>query len=174
MSQEDRNFLSKMEGSAYQAQDGHYAMPLPFRHGTPHLPNNRSLALNRLSKLRTRLNHDERYRKDYTAFMTDHIKKGYAERVPEDELTEENGKVWYISHHGIYHPRKPDKTRVVFNCSSKYKGESINRDLLQGSNLTNQLIGVLCRFRQDPVAFPCDVESTLHQFRVATEYRNFL
>ena len=60
MSQEDRDFLSKMEESAYQAEDGHYVMSLPFRHGTPHLPNNRSLAPNRLSKLRTRLNHDER------------------------------------------------------------------------------------------------------------------
>ena len=174
MSQEDRKFLSKMEESAYQAEDGHYVMPLPFRHGTPHLPNNRSLALNRLSKLRTRLNHDERYRKDYTAFMTVLIKKGYAERVPEDELTEESGKVWYIPHHGICHPRKPDKIRVVFDCSSKYKGESINRHLLQGPDLTNQLIGVLYRFRQDPVAFTCDVESMFHQFRVATEYRNFL
>ena len=64
--------------------------------------------------------------------------------------------------------------RVVFDCSSKYKGKSINRHLRQGPDLTNQLIGVLCRSRQDPVAFTCDVESMFHQFRVATEYRNYL
>ena len=51
---------------------------------------------------------------------------------------------------------------------------SLSSLLAQGSDLTNQLIGVLCRFRQDPVAFTCDVESMFHQFRVATEYRNFL
>ena len=35
------------------------------------------------------------------------IKKGYAEKV---ERVEEN--VWYIPHHGVYHPKKPNKIRV--------------------------------------------------------------
>ena len=64
--------------------------------------------------------------------------------------------------------------RVVFDCSAKYRGESLNALLLQGPDLTNQLIGVLCRFRQNPTAFMCDVESMLHQFKVIPAHQDFL
>jgi hypothetical protein len=81
MSLDDQKFLSKMEQGAYQGPDGHYVMPLPFREGTPSMPNNKSLAIYRLNKLRTRLERDEMYRKDYTTFMDDLIVKNYAEKV---------------------------------------------------------------------------------------------
>ena len=70
MSQDDKRFLSTIEQIAFQVEDGHYVMPLPFRYATPHLPNNGFVALNRLSKLQTRLDHDEKYQRDYNAFMT--------------------------------------------------------------------------------------------------------
>ena len=56
------------------------------------------------------------------------------------------GKTWYIPHHGVFSPNKPGKIRVVFDCSLEVGGESINRNLLAGPDLTNQLIGVLIRF----------------------------
>jgi hypothetical protein len=40
--------------------------------------------------------------------MDDMMKKGYAEKVPQTD-----GKPWYIPHHGVYHPHKPNKIRVV-------------------------------------------------------------
>ncbi|MCP6122469.1 hypothetical protein NL373_28215, partial [Klebsiella pneumoniae] len=63
---------------------------------------------------------------DYTTFMEEIIQNGYAERIPADELTRADGQVWYIPHHGIYHPKKPGKLRVVFDCSGKYQGVSVN------------------------------------------------
>ena len=162
MSQDDRKFLLKMEQGAYQGADGHYVMPLPFREVTPTMPNNKSLALHRSNKLRTRLENDEKYQKDYTAFMSDLIENNYAEKVPETEIGNEDSSAWYILHHGVNHPKIPEKIRVVFDCSVTYKGESINRHLLQGPDLTNQQVGVLCRFRKDPVAFMCDVESMFY------------
>ena len=138
------------------------------------LPNNKPLALHRLRKLQTRLENNKRYREDYTTFMNELIEKNYAERVPENEHTNEDGDVWYIPHHGVYHPRKPEKIRVVFDCSATYQGESINNHLLQGPDLTNQLVGVLCRFRTEPTAFMCDVEAMFHQFKVFEAHRNSL
>ena len=38
----------------------------------------------------------------------------------------------------------------------------------------NNLTGVLCRFRNEPVAFTCDVEGMFHQVFVSAEYRNLL
>ena len=53
LSQDDLQFLKKMEEGIRQTADGHYEMPLPFRGNTPKLPNNKSLALRRLNKLKT-------------------------------------------------------------------------------------------------------------------------
>ena len=45
LSQDDLQFLRKMEESMRQTIDGHYEMPLPFRGNTPKLRNNKTLAL---------------------------------------------------------------------------------------------------------------------------------
>jgi hypothetical protein len=174
MSQDDKKFLLKMEQGVRQREDGHYEMPLPFRKESPVMPNNKSIALHRLTKFRTRMETNKRYLDDYITFMNELNERNYAERIPENELANEDGNVWYIPHHGVYHPRKPEKIRVVFDCSVNYKGESLNDHLLQGPDLTNQLVGVLFRFRKDSTAFMCDVEAMFHQFKVVEVHRNFL
>ena len=88
---------------------------------------------------------------EYTSFLKDMINQGYAEMVPADQLEQQEGKIWYIPHHSVFHPRK-GKMRVVFDCGAVYKGTSLNNQLLPGPNLTNSLTGVLIRFRQEPVA----------------------
>ena len=174
LSYEDRKFMTKVSRGIHQRDDGHYEMPLPLKEDLVTLPNNKEVALNRLGKLKRRLIQDSRYRKDYLAFMKDIIERGYAEKVPAEEASLKDGHVWYIPHHGVYHPKKPEKIRVVFDCSVEFAGESLNRHLLQGPDLTNNLVGVLCRFRQDPVAFMCDIEGMFHQVNVNPEHRNLL
>lgn len=90
--------------------------------------------------------HDDKYCGMYKSSMDEVIAKGYAEKVPESQMVTEDGKVWYIPHHGVFHPKKPEKLRVVYDCSAKFKGESLNDHLLSGPDLTNNLVGVLCRF----------------------------
>ena len=50
------------------------------------------------------------------SFFTDVISNGYAEKVPQHQLDGVEGKVWYIPHHGVYHPRK-NTLRVVLTGS---------------------------------------------------------
>ena len=76
------------------------------------------------------------------------------------------GKTWFIPHHGVYHPRKPGKIRVVFDCSAKNKGKSLNDLLLKGPDLTNSLLGVLTRFRQEHVAVMVEIGAMYHQVKV--------
>jgi hypothetical protein len=50
MSVEDRKALSIMENSA-KLVDGHYQIALPWRNGTPSLPNNKEMVEKRLISL---------------------------------------------------------------------------------------------------------------------------
>eukprot|EP00794_Sanderia_malayensis_P008362 gene8362-biopygen6189 len=45
-------------------------------------------------------------------------------------------------------------------------GKSLNEHVMQGPDLTNSLVGVLLRFRQENVALIADVEAMFHQVRV--------
>ena len=172
-SQEDKKFIREVK-QGIRHQDGYYVIPLPFREPQLTMPNNRDQALKRANWQRKKMLHDENYRNDYVNFVNEMIARGYARKVPEDRLEANPGKVWYIPHHGIYHPRKPHKIRVVFDCSAKHKGTSLNDQLLQGPDLTNSLVGVLTRFRQDRVAFMADIEAMFHQVRVPDEQCDFL
>ena len=99
-------------------------MPLPFKGPDPAFLSNMTMALQRLKQLKYRLRKDTKYRKDYSTFMSNEIQAGFAEQVPPSELGRKDGTAWYIPHHGVYHPKKPDKIQIVFDCSAEFKGES--------------------------------------------------
>ena len=102
------------------------------------------------------------------------IISSYAERVPVEETSTTSKQVWYIPHHGEYHKKKPGKIRLLFDSSALCDGQSLNQQLLQGPDLTNNLTGVLCRFRQERIAFMCDIQGMFHQVKVNEEHRNLL
>lgn len=104
--------------------------------------------------------------------MNETISRGDAVKVSDEDV--DSSPAWYIPHHGVYHPQKPWKIRVVFDGSAKYEGVSLNDNLLSGPELTNNLIGVLCRFRKGPVAVMCDIERMFHQFHVRKEDQDYL
>ena len=96
------------------------------------------------------------------------IANGFAERVTDTARKGE--QVWYLSHHGVYHPNKPGKPRVVFDCSSKYKGICLNDCLLPGPNITNTFPGVLFRFRRGLYAIQGDICSMFHRVGVSEHF----
>lgn len=105
--------------------------------------------------------------------MTDTISKGYAEVVPEGQLTRMDRKVWYLPHHGVYHPKK-GKLRVVFDCGASFCGKALNAELLKGPDLTNSLIDVLNRFRQETIGLMADITAMFHQVKVSDSDADFL
>ena len=168
-SREDVKFLEKMESGTMV--NGHYVLPLPFRDENVCLPDNREQAQNRLRSLKRRLIMDESKMSEYKEFMDKVTRMGYAEEVPDEELHRTDGKVWYIPHHGVNHP-KTGKFRVVFDCSAKFQGISLNDTLLQGPNLTSNLMSILLCFRQEPVALSADIEAMFYQVQVPKEDRD--
>ena len=125
----------------------------------------------RAQYLKRRFERDSKYFQHYKSPMNEIISKWYGKQSDE---TSQNGRVWYLPHHGVYHPLKPEKIRIVFDCSSEYRGRSINKELLGGPNLTNQIVGTLIKFRQDKVAFVTDIEKMFSQVYVSNEHGDLL
>ncbi len=173
LSQEDKCFLQKMDDGIKHI-GGHYQMPLPFRDDNIMMPSNKKQAVLRAEWLKKKLVKNEDFHEDYTTFMHDIFYKNYARKIPSTFPPPKQGQVWYLPHHGIYHAKKPRKIRVVFDCSAKFEGTSLNDKLLQGPDMTNSLIGVLTRFREEQAAFMGDIEGMFHQVRVDEEHRDFL
>ena len=166
ISYEDKRFLRIMNEQTIKVGN-HYQTPLPLQNPAMMLPNNRRMVEKRAQYLKRRFERDPKYFQHYKSFMNEIISKGYAKQSDD---ASQNGRVWYLPHHGVYHPLKPEKIRVVFDCSSEYRGRSINKELLAGPDLTNQIVGTLIKFRQDKVAFVADIEKMFFQIYVSNEH----
>ena len=162
ISHNDQQFLKLINQEKIKV-DGHHVALLPLTSKDFNLPNNIALALKRLNCLHRRFLKDDHFYEMYKIFIADMILKVYARKADNNS---EAGKTWYISPHRVVHPAKPGKVHVVFDCSAEYRGISLNKLLILGPDLTNQLVGVLTRFREEQVALIADVEAIFHQVRV--------
>ena len=54
-----------------------------------------------------------------------------------------------------------------------YGGASLHCNLLSGPDFTNQLIGILMRFRSEEVAFMGDIETMFYQVKVPDSQGRF-
>lgn len=172
MSSEDRQFMDSVSQSV-KLNEGHYSISLPLKKKDVTFSNNRAVAVQRMKSLKRKLSRNQEFHQDYTKLMRETFEKGYTEEVPMGEIWKDGNRIWYIPHHGVYHPTKR-KLRVVFDCAAVYQGTFLNSQLLQGPDLTSSLIGVLTRFRKEPVAFMSDIEGMFCQVRVPAEDADML
>ena len=171
MSQDEHHF--RLNAEKMQFKEGHYEIPSPFKNHVSSIPNNKSHALVGVEWLKRKLERDSKLCDDYHVFMKELLDKGYARKVPPDQLNLMEGSAWYTHHHGVYYPYKPGKIRVVFDCSAKFRGISLISMLHKGPDLTNSLIVVLIRLHGDRVAVMADIESMFHQVRVLEHESSF-
>ncbi|XP_053576923.1 uncharacterized protein LOC128666383 [Bombina bombina] len=168
---EDKEFLKLMDKEFYKDDSNSWVAPLPFRNPRQRLPNNRVQALSRLFSLQRTLKKDPKIKEHFVSFMQKMFENKHAEPAPP---LKEGEECWYLPSFGIYHPRKPGQIRVVFDSSAQYEGMSLNSVLLTGPNLTNSLLGVLIRFRKEPVAFMADIQQMFYCFIVREDNMNYL
>ncbi|XP_044170564.1 uncharacterized protein LOC122954581 [Acropora millepora] len=125
MSVEDQEALKRMENSV-QIVDGHYEIGMLWKSVTPWLPNNKQMAEARLQALKRKLQRDETFHRKYREFMEELIERGYARKLTEEEGARRSRRTWYLPHHGVFHPQKKDKIRVVFDAGAMQDGVSLN------------------------------------------------
>ena len=124
------------------------------------------MAEKRLNLLERRLEKNKVLQEKYKDAVEDYIAQGHARKISLHQVPR---SVWYLPHHSVIHPQKPEKTRVVFDCAAKFRNTSLKEQLLQGPDLTNNLAGVLLRFRQEQIGLTADIEKMFHQVRVSPQ-----
>ena len=71
-------------------------------------------------------------------------------------------------------PSKTGKIHVVFDLNAEFHGTLVNKALLPGPDLTNQIVEVLLQFRKEQIAVTGDIEAMYHQVNVPENQRCFL
>lgn len=170
LSIEDRKFLKLMHSEFHIGQDGLWTAPLPFKEDKPDLPNNRPQAWKRALILDASLHKDPVKKEHFITFMGKILDSGAAEVAPKAIKDE----CWYLPLFGVYHPKKPDQIRGVFDSSAVFEGISLNSVLMSGPDLNNSLLGLLLRFRKDAYAITADIEQMFYRFYVHEDYRDYL
>ena len=128
------------------------------------LTNNYFSSIVQLKSLEKRLAKDEDLREKYTSTIREDLNKGYVIEVPEAHKIENRpDKEWYLPHHPVLNPNKPGKVRRVLNGAAKFDGASLNKSLLTGPDLIQNLNYVLLRCQQQPYAVSADIEGMLLQ-----------
>ena len=119
MSVEDVKFMKILEDEAKMVNK-HYQIQLPFRNANIQLPNNRYQVWQRLLYLQKRFNRNKQFEEDYVRFIEEIISKRYTRKSTREAPP---GKILYLPHHGVYHPNKSRKIKIVFDLSADCKAD---------------------------------------------------
>ena len=74
---------------------------------------------------------------DWEANVLRHLESRKADltSVSESLRNSSSVRVWYLPHHGMVNPNRPEKVRVVYDASTEFRGMSLNKTLLKGPAL---------------------------------------
>ena len=134
------------------------------------IQNNYFLANSQFCSLERRLEKDESLKQRYEQTINVDLQNGYVRKLEERELGEtKDEKQWYVPHHPVINPNKPEMFRRVCNAGAKYKGESLNDKPLTGPELLQNLVGIIFRFQEHQIALRADIETMFRQVKVPPE-----
>ena len=147
-----------------------YEVGLLWREDEVKLPNNFYSAIGQLKSLGQCLQKDETVRKRYQETIDTDVNAGYVRKVDQAELNETKDKLqWYLPHHPVINPHKPDKVRRVCNAAANYQGVALNDKLISEPNLLQILIGIIFCFRELQIALSADIEAMFLQEAVPND-----
>lgn len=162
---EDERVIDLFVKKKKKTDDNHFILPIPFRNPQVQIPNNKSMALSRFESLRRQLKKDPDLRTFYVEKMRDTIGKGYLRRFNSSIPVIHPNRVVYLPHF----PTRQTKRRIVIDAAQTHLGESFNGHLMQGPDMMQSLVDILVRFRQDGIAFVCDIKEMFHQVKIPEE-----
>ena len=164
----DKRALSILKNDTFHDSE-RYVVPMLWNDKESTLPNNYFSSLAQLKSLEKRPDKDPSLREKCAETVREDIQKGYVITVKAHNPKSRADREWYLPHHPVLNPNKPGKVRRVLNGASKCHGASLNKSLLVGRDLLQNLIFVLLRFRQYKYAVSADIEGMLLKVGVREE-----
>lgn len=178
--QADRtNVLTKVEKealnivqSSLQYTGSRYQVAVPWKENKDLLCNNREAALKRLEKTEKNLEDKEYVQKEYRDTVKAYVEKGYLRKLPPEN--QPTTAAWYLPHFPLVRMDKTTtKVRIVFDCSARHLGVSLNDVIHAGPKLQAELFDVLIRFRRNPIGMVCDIKEMYLQIEIEEQDRPF-
>ena len=146
--------------------NGRFEMPVPLKAELVEtLPDNYELALKRTLSLRTSAVKNPVLKQTLIDTFSELIKEGWIESV--DNVHSVSPK-WYLP----YFVTKLGKPRVVYDGAATFGGVFLNQAVLAGTNLLNNLVEVLTRFRLGKFACMADLSKCFFQVAVPEAQRD--
>ena len=146
LSVENKLFVELMDSKVSTTLDGNLQAPLPLKQEI--LPNNKAAVFHRTKNtLRRMISSEPNEFAKCQKIIRKYLDRKEIERVPVEELMKEDGKLYYLNIFKVKNPLKDDP-RLVFDAAAQYDGFSLNDYLLAGPDYTNELRGVIIRFRE--------------------------
>ena len=139
---------------SFKFENDYYVVAVSWRNERPSLPNNRPLAEKRLESIERKLAKNPEIAESYQKVIKGYLEKNYIRRVPPDESTPT--EEWLLPHFPVVRAdRFTTKTRIVFDASAKFQGESLNSEALPGPKLQADMFSILVRFPKELVRAKC-------------------
>nr|XP_042908116.1 uncharacterized protein LOC122271313 [Parasteatoda tepidariorum] len=152
-----------------------YETRLLWRADNRELNSNYEIAKHRLFSLNKTFERNKGLYLKYDEIINEHIREGIVERV-EMDLDKNINTGYFLPHHAVVREQKDStKVRVVFDGSSKGKGElSLNDCLDCDPNLNPDLLKIILRFRLHKIAICADIQRAYLEVGIAEQDREFL
>ena len=129
-------------------------MKYPWKKDPACLHNNYKQVLKKLESTERPLMKKPEYAKLYGDQIREMEEMRFSRKLTEKEIEEWKGPIRYVAHHAVARPeKKTTPIRIVFNSSASFNGQTLNDYWFKGSDLLNNLFGVLIQFRENHVAY---------------------
>lgn len=169
ISERDSSLLSQFHAT-HRLQNGRRVVSLPRKEHVS-LSSNYHHAKKRFHSLERRLERDETLRKVYHDQMFNYIRQEHVEIAPPTDGTQDT---YYLPHHLVKKDKRGHlKWRIVFDGAAHERdAPSLNDALEMGPNLLPELLSLMLRFRQHPLAIIGDIRQAFLQLTLHQKDRN--
>ncbi|XGW01565.1 hypothetical protein V3C99_014021 [Haemonchus contortus] len=169
----NETFLSYFKNYSKQVsfENGYITAPFPLKSTVQDLADNYGTALRQLMSLQLYLQKNSSQKEWYCKILEQYEADDVIERVQGS--TPNAVGVFYMPHSGVWRPQKPRPLRIVFDASSKRKGQlSLNDVTHKGETLMNKIHDILMASRTCKIIILCDIEAAFTQIRLRQDHRD--
>lgn len=128
--------------------------------------------MKRARSLANKLSHTPNLLQSYGEIISDQLKRGFIEEVPESEIP---SHCHFIPHHPVQKDSTTTPIRIVYDCSCRQSAThpSLNHCLQVGPPFINDLCTLLLQFRSHKIGIVTDIEKAFLHVQLTEEDRNY-